>query len=154
MKMQIKTLLYTRVVIIAIAVPFIIISYDIVHAWNSDSIRAFAGLYGIDCISVIYWPTGEGGDHKMIKRIYNQKMINEFLIELEKIPSKGSGKHAKLDSHAPEYRVEFIKENKLKAFLRIKSDMLDAPFGADWDFYDGDIDKKFVSLVNSLFSHR
>lgn len=118
---------------------------------NSMSIRSYLQLNKIDAINIIYWPKGSSGSQKIVKTINDSKVIDDLLNELDKIPAKGSGRHIKLDELAPEYRMEFFRQKDLISSLRIKADMLDAPFDKNWDFYDGRVDKKFVKLVKNLF---
>jgi hypothetical protein len=149
--MKIITKCSAFVVVLSVLIFFIgaITRGDILNAQHMDSIRSFLNLKYVDTVKITYWPNGDLSDNK-ITQLNDSIIIKGLVGELEKIPAKGPGRHVKLDSKASEYRVEFYWKNKLKGVLRIKADMLDAPFEKGWDFYDETVDNKFVSLVKKL----
>lgn len=149
MKVITKSSAFVIVFSILIFFVWAITRGDIVNAQHVDSIRSFLNLKYVDSIKIIYWPNGDSSDNK-IKQINDSLIIEGLVGELEKIPARGPGRHVKLNSQASEYRVEFYRKNKLKGVLRIKADMLDAPFEKGWDFYDEAVDNNFISFVKKL----
>lgn len=116
------------------------------------SIKSHLKLSNVEYIVIRYWQNGELLNKSVEKRITDKKALASLLEELDKLPARGPGRRAKLDSNSPEYRIEFYKKGKKLGFLRIKSGMLDSPGTDGWDFYQPGADHKVVDLVISLFN--